>query len=41
MVHGRISKARLNVSLTANYIKLALGLSLSPADLEFEKAVNP
>lgn len=41
MVHGRISKARSNVSLTANYIKRALGLSLSGADLEFEKAVSP
>ena len=35
--HGRLSKARTNVHLTANYIKAQLGLPLSEEDLELEK----
>lgn len=36
--HGRISKARTNVALTGNYIKVALGLKLNAAEEEIEKA---
>ena len=35
--HGRLSKARTNVHLTANYIKTQLGVALNEADLELEK----
>ena len=37
MVHGRMSKAKSNVALTTNYIKVALGQALSSADQEIEK----
>lgn len=39
MVHGRISKARSNIQLTANVIKKALGLRLTPEELAFEKSI--
>lgn len=35
--HGRISKARVNVALTGNYIKERLGLSLNTSEEEVEK----
>jgi DNA sulfur modification protein DndB len=38
MVHGRISKARTNVILTGNYIKLALDVPLNNMEEEAEKA---
>ena len=37
MHHGRISKARTNVILTANYIKAALGLDLSASEKAYER----
>lgn len=37
MIQGRISKARINVLLTGNYIKQNLGLSLTPTEQEAEK----
>ena len=37
MVHGRISKARTNVTLTGNYIKESIGLTLNAAEEEIEK----
>ena len=37
MVHGRISKARINVALTGNYIKLALEIPLNAAEEAIEK----
>lgn len=37
MHHGRISKARTSVILTANYIKLALGLELSASEKAYER----
>jgi len=40
LVHGRISKARSNVALTANYIKQALGLPLTPTEEEVEKQLT-
>jgi DNA sulfur modification protein DndB len=39
MVHGRISKARSNIQLTANVIKKALGLRLTPEELAIEKSI--
>lgn len=36
LVHGRISKAAANVRLTANYLKLTVGLKLSDEDLRAE-----
>ncbi len=38
LVHGRISKARSNVTLTGNYIKNHLGLTLTPTESEVEEA---
>jgi len=35
--HGRLSKARTNVRLTANYIKSQIGLSLTEGDQEIER----
>lgn len=40
MVHGRISKARSNVQLTANAIKLHLGLLLTASEQELEQQVS-
>ena len=40
MVHGRISKARSNVQLTANAIKMHLGLPLTASDQELEQQVS-
>lgn len=40
MVHGRISKARSNVQLTANAIKLHLGLPLTVSDQELEHKIS-
>lgn len=37
MHHGRISKARTSVILTANYIKMALGLELSASEKAYER----
>ncbi len=37
MVHGRISKARTNVTLTGNYIKQHLKMPLNPLEEETEK----
>lgn len=37
MVHGRISKARTNVRLTANYLKQHMGLSLNAEEEELER----
>ena len=37
LIHGRISKARSNVTLTGNYIKQRLGLNLNPAESEIEE----
>ena len=37
MVHGRISKARTNVRLTANLLKMRMGLCLNAEDEELEK----
>ena len=36
MIQGRMSKARNNVLLTSNYIKLALGMELLPHEQELE-----
>lgn len=38
MVQGRISKARVHVTLTTNYIKKHLGVPLTAAETEAEKA---
>ena len=38
MVQGRISKARIHVMLTGNYIKTKLGVPLTPSEAEAEKA---
>lgn len=40
MHHGRISKARTSVILTANYIKMALGLELSASEKAYERDVS-
>nr|BDD46373.1 hypothetical protein 2 [Halieaceae bacterium] len=40
MVHGRMSKARVNVQLTSNYIKQSLGLDLSAAEQELEEGLK-
>ena len=37
MVHGRISKARTNVRLTANLLKMRMGLCLNAEEEELEK----
>jgi len=37
MVHGRISKTRMNVTLTGNYIKQALEIPLNAAEEAIEK----
>ena len=37
MVHGRISKARTNVQLTANFLKKHMGLSLNSDEEELER----
>ena len=37
MVHGRISKARTNVRLTANLLKIQMGLCLNAEEEELEK----
>ena len=34
--HGRVSKARKHVALTASYVKRRLGLELSPNELRLE-----
>ncbi|MAY03702.1 MAG: DNA sulfur modification protein DndB [Gammaproteobacteria bacterium] len=36
LVHGRISKARTNVTLTGNYIKMVLGIPLNANEEEIE-----
>ncbi|MCV6590972.1 MAG: DNA sulfur modification protein DndB [Marinobacterium sp.] len=38
--HGRLSKARTHVALTANYIRRVLGLPLAPADQALEEQLN-
>ena len=40
MVHGKISKARANLQLTAMTIKRAWGLPLSPSELSLEKGLK-
>ena len=40
MVHGRISKARTNVRLTANYLRQHMGLQLNPDDEELERSLR-
>lgn len=40
MVQGRISKARVNVLLTGNYIKKNLGIKLNQIEEEAERAFN-
>ena len=40
MMHGRISKARTNVLLTGNYIKLKLGIPLNPNEQIAEREFN-
>lgn len=37
MIHGRISKATTNVQLTANFIKLNIGVPLSTTEQELER----
>lgn len=39
MVHGRISKARANVTLTGNYIKQKLGLPLNSIEVDLENTL--
>ena len=39
MVHGRISKARTNVRLTANLLKMHMGLRLNAEEEELEKSL--
>ena len=39
MVHGRISKARTNVRLTANLLKVQMGLSLNSDEEELERSL--
>lgn len=39
MVHGRISKARTNVRLTANHLKQHMGLSLNVEEEELERSL--
>ena len=39
--HGRVSKARQNVTLTASYVKRRLGLALSPNELRLEDELKP
>lgn len=41
MIHGRISKAKTNVTLTGNLIKQHLGLKLNPEEEQIEKAHQP
>ena len=40
LIAGRLSKSRPNVVLTANVIKKALGLELTPEDLEIEQKLG-
>ena len=40
MVHGRISKARTNVRLTANLLKMNMGLHLNAEEEELEKSLG-
>lgn len=40
MVHGRISKARTNVRLTANLLKMHMGLRLNAEEKELEKSLG-
>lgn len=40
MVHGRISKARTNVRLTANFLKQHMGLSLNAEEKELERNLS-
>ncbi len=40
MLHGKMSKASMSVSLTANAIKQALGLSLTAEEAALERQVN-
>ena len=37
MIGGQMSKARQNVQLTANFLKLALGLTLTSEEIKFEE----
>ena len=37
MVHGRISKAKINIRLTANLLKMHMGLALTEEEQELEK----
>lgn len=38
--HGRVSKSTANVQLTANYLKLQLGLKLNPEEQELESSLG-
>lgn len=40
MIHGRISKASVNVALTANFIKQELGVQLSVSEQELENKLG-
>lgn len=40
LVHGRVSKARTNVRLTSNYIKLQLGLQLNADEQTLERVLE-
>ena len=40
MVHGRISKAKVNIRLTANLLKMHMGLALTEDELELEQRVG-
>ncbi len=40
LLHGRLSKARTNVALTANVIREAFGVRLSPDDQSLEETFN-
>ncbi|MCY4200609.1 MAG: DNA sulfur modification protein DndB [Gammaproteobacteria bacterium] len=39
MTHGRISKAKVNIQLTANLIKRHIGLALNPEEDELERSL--
>lgn len=40
LMYGKLSKARVNVALTANLIKMHIGMSLNAEDLTFEEKFN-
>ncbi|SFK53920.1 DNA sulfur modification protein DndB [Methylophaga sulfidovorans] len=40
MLHGKLSKAQTNITLTANYLKLQLGIELTDDELLIEEKVN-